>query len=231
MRILLVEDEEMLGAIIEKGLNKLGYAVDVAFDGEEALFQYGINEYDLMILDLNLPKIDGMDVLRKIRETDYQMKIIILSARSKVSERITGLDEGANDYLIKPFDFAELEARIRCLLRRSFIETPTQISIYGFVLDTNKKTVCYGDAEVELTKKEYSIFEYLLRNKNRVISAEEFVEHIWNNEFDPFSNVLRYHIHTLKKKAWRLLWWGNHKDNPWAGIYGRGGYGMKLIGR
>lgn len=200
MKILLVEDEEMLSSIIAKGLRKHGYAVDVVFDGEEALYYYEIYEYDLIILDLNLPKVDGIDVLRKIRKDDSDTKVLILSARTQVGERILGLDEGANDYLIKPFDFGELEARIRNLLRWSFIGVPANVIIGAFSVDTNAKKVCYKGETLTLTRKEYSIFEYLVLNKNKVISAEEFIEHIWDCESDPFSNSLRYHIHTLKKK-------------------------------
>ncbi|WP_291581421.1 response regulator transcription factor [Clostridium sp. UBA6640] len=200
MKILLVEDEEMLSAIIAKGLRKLGYAVDTVSDGEEALNYYEIYEYDLIILDLNIPKIDGIDVLRKIRKKDVDTKVLILSARTKVGERILGLDEGANDYLIKPFNFGELEARIRNLLRRSFSGTAAVITHGCFTMDTNAKKVCYGDELLSLTRKEYSIFEYLLMNKNKVISAEQLIEHIWDSEFDSFSNTVRYHIHTLKKK-------------------------------
>lgn len=200
MKILLVEDEEMLSAIVAKGLRKLGYAVDTVFDGEEALNFYEIYEYDLIILDLNIPKVDGIDVLRKIRKTDNDAKILILSARTKPSERILGLDEGANDYLIKPFDFGELEARIRNLLRRNFSGTSATITLGGFVVDTNAKKVCYKNEPLNLTRMEYNIFEYLLLNRNKVISTEQFVEHIWDSESDPFSNTLRYHIHMLKKK-------------------------------
>lgn len=200
MKILLVEDEEMLAAIIAKGLRKVGYAVDTVFDGEEALEYYDIYEYDIIILDLNIPKIDGLDVLRTIRKKDTDQKILILSARTKVNERILGLDEGANDYLIKPFDFGELEARIRNLLRRNFSGIPTTIVLDNFTIDTNAKRVTCNNDTLNLTRKEYSIFEYLILNKNKIISAEKLVEHIWDSEFDPFSNTLRYHIHTLKKK-------------------------------
>ncbi len=200
MKILLVEDEEMLAAIIAKGLRKVGYAVDTVFDGEEALEYYDIYEYDIIILDLNIPKIDGLDVLRTIRKKDTDQKILILSARTKVNERILGLDEGANDYLIKPFDFGELEARIRNLLRRNFSGIPTTIVLNNFTIDTNAKRVTCNNDTLNLTRKEYSIFEYLILNKNKIISAEKLVEHIWDSEFDPFSNTLRYHIHTLKKK-------------------------------
>lgn len=200
MRLLLVEDEEMLSEIIAKGLRKDGYAVDTAFDGEEALYLYEINEYDLIILDLNIPLIDGIDVLQKIRKADNSTKILILSARAEVDDRILGLDKGANDYLIKPFDFGELEARIRNLLRREFIQTPTILETKGIVIDTKLKKVEYKGQSLNLPRKEYAILEYLVIHKNEVVSAEQLIEHIWDNDFDPFSNALRYHICSLKKK-------------------------------
>lgn len=200
MRILLVEDEKMLSAMIAKGLRNAGYAIDAAYDGEDALYQYEVNEYDLIVLDLNLPKVDGLDVLRKIRETDGEIKILILSARTKIGDRILGLDEGANDYLIKPFDFGELDARIRSLLRREFVQAPPILDLNDLRVDTKAKKAVIGDTLVALTRKEYGILEYLLLHKNEVISAEKLTEHVWNNEFDPFSNTFRYHIHSLKKK-------------------------------
>lgn len=200
MRILLVEDEKKLSNSIVKGLTNAGYAVDAAYDGEEALYEYEVNEYDLIILDLNLPKKDGIDVLRKIREKDNEMKILILSARTKIDDRILGLDEGANDYLIKPFDFGELKARIRNLLRRDFVQKPQDLALNGLTVDTKAKRVLYHTQEITLTRKEYGILEYLMLHKNQIISAETLTEHVWNNEFDPFSNSFRYHIHSLKKK-------------------------------
>lgn len=200
MKLLLVEDEEMLSSIITKGLSKLGYAVDAVYDGEEALYNYEINEYDLIILDLNIPKTDGLEVLQTIRKNDMDTKILILSARTKIGDRIIGLDEGANDYLIKPFDFGELDARIRNLLRRNFIGTSSILTLDKFRVDTNAKKVCYENETLNLTRKEYNIFEYLILHKNQMISAEHIIEHIWDNEFDPFSNTVRYHIHMLKKK-------------------------------
>lgn len=200
MRILLVEDERKLSDSIVKGLSNAGYAVDAAYDGEEALYEYEVNEYDLIILDLNLPKKDGIDVLREIREKDNGMKVLILSARTKVDDRILGLDEGANDYLIKPFDFGELKARIRNLLRRDFVQKPQDLTLNGFTVDTKAKRVLYHTQEITLTRKEYGILEYLMLHKNQIISAETLTEHVWNNEFDPFSNSFRYHIHSLKKK-------------------------------
>lgn len=200
MRLLVVEDEEVLSGIIAKGLRTSGYAVDTAFDGEEAVYQHEVNDYDLIVLDLNLPVMDGMDVLKTIRQTDPKVKVLILSARSEVSDRILGLDEGANDYLIKPFDFAELEARVRNLLRMEFVQAPSTIMVDGLVIDTNRKSVERDGIPLNLPRKEYAILEYLASHKNQVISAEQLIEHIWDNDFDPFSNVLRYHISSLKKK-------------------------------
>lgn len=200
LKILLIEDEEMLSNTIAKGLKKTGFAVDQAYDGENALYSYEVNEYDLLILDLNLPVIDGMEVLSRIRERDCQTKILILSARSDVADRVCGLNQGANDYLIKPFDFDELVARIHNLLRQSFIQKPSMVSIKNVTLDLLKKTVTVKGTPLTLTNKEYAILEYLILNKERIISQSELFEHVWESETDPFSNTLKYHIYSLKKK-------------------------------
>lgn len=202
MKLLLVEDEPMLSKILEKGLKKCGYAVDVALDGKSAIDLYEINAcaYDLILLDLNMPFVDGMSVLKHIREKDLETRILILSARSDVDDRIAGLDSGANDYLTKPFDFKELEARIRSLLRRAFIQQDVALECQGIVVDTVQKRVVVNGAPVELTKKEYTILEYLMMNRNRVISAEQLIEHVWDSDVDMFTNPLKFQIHSLKKK-------------------------------
>lgn len=200
MKILLAEDEELLSNAISKGLKKLGFAVDQAFDGEMALYSYEVNEYDLIILDLNLPIIDGMEVLQRIRENDLEMKILILSARSGINDRVLGLNEGANDYLIKPFDFEELVARIHNLIRRAFSQTPAVFSVDRITIDVLSKTVTLDKAALPLTNKEYAIMEYLMLNQGRVIPQSELIEHIWNSEADPFSNALKFQLHSLKKK-------------------------------
>ncbi|MGN7762447.1 response regulator transcription factor [Paenibacillus sp. 22594] len=202
MKLLLVEDEEELASIIAKGLRKSGYAIDHAYDGEEALYLYEVNEYDLIILDVNLPKFDGLEVLNRIRNQDSFVKVLILSARSDVDDRVTGLDSGANDYLVKPFDFKELEARIRMLLRRSFIQTATVLACGDLTLHTVSKTVYYHESLLPLTKKEYAVLEYLFHNKNTVVSSEQIIEHVWDSEVDLFSNSLKYHIHSIKKKMY-----------------------------
>lgn len=200
MKLLLVEDEEELAAIISKGLRKSGYAVDNAYDGEEALYFYEVNEYDLIILDLNLPKLDGLEVLNKMRKRDSSIKVIILSARSDIEDRVIGLDMGANDYLIKPFDFKELEARIRMLLRISFTQNSAVPTCGMLEINTVSKVASIGKGQLQLTKKEYAILEYLLLHKDTVISFEQLIEHVWESEADLFSNSLKYHIHSIKKK-------------------------------
>lgn len=200
MKLLVVEDEEVIQNIISKGLKKKGYAIDQASNGKMALELFAVNEYDLIILDLNLPQVDGMEVLKQIRELNQEIKILILSARSQVEDKIKGLDGGSNDYMVKPFDFFELEARIRNLLRRNFIQLDTKIEIQNVILDSAKKEVLIGQTKVNLTRKEYAILEYLMLNHDHVISAEQLMEHVWESEMDLFSNTLKYHVSSLKKK-------------------------------
>ena len=200
MKLLFVEDNKSLSTIISKGLRKCSYAVDSAYDGEEALDLFTVNEYDLIILDLNLPKIDGLDVLQQIRGNNKSIKIIILSARTEIEDRVKGLDMGANDYLIKPFDFKELEARISCLLRRKYVQEDTVLEYKDIKVNTKGKNVLVGSHTLNLTKKEYAILEYLLINKGNAITAECLIEHIWESDVDLFSNSLKSHIYSLKKK-------------------------------
>lgn len=200
MKLLLVEDEEMLSKSIAKGLGMLGYAVDCAYDGEEALYFYELNEYDLMILDLNLPKIDGMEVLRRIRSQDEEFRVLILSARNTLEDKVSGLDCGSNDYLTKPFEFKELEARIRSLLRRNFTTRNTVLVCGCLKMDTAARRATCRGRELELTRKEYSLLEYLMVHAGKLVSAEELIEHAWDSEADLFSNSFRFHVHSLRKK-------------------------------
>ena len=202
MRLLVVEDERDLNRAIAKGLSKAGYAVDSAYDGEEALDMFDVNEYDLILIDLNLHKVDGIEVLKEIRKKNLFIRIMILSARSNVEDRVLGLDLGANDYMIKPFDFKELEARVRTLLRISYRQSPSVLMHDDIRLDTNTKEVFIIDKKVNLTRKEYAILEYLILNKERLVTSEEIFEHVWNNEADEFSNTLKYHMHALKRKLY-----------------------------
>ena len=201
MKLLVVEDEKVLQSALKKGFTKLGYAVDTADDGEEALEYWFSSYYDVVILDLNLPKKDGIDVLRAIREENADARVLILSARNEVEDRIIGLDLGANDYLGKPFHFKELEARVHALARREFRSRSSAVVCEeGLVIDTARKAVFVKEEEIQLTKKEYAILEYLALHKGRVISPEELIEHIWDSEADAFSNAFKVHISGLRKK-------------------------------
>lgn len=200
MRILIVEDEVDLCDSIAEGLQIDGYAVDTCYDGENAYELITTETYDLVILDLNLPGMDGIDILTEVRKQTKDLKVLILSARGSVSDKVLGLDIGANDYLTKPFDFEELEARIRSLLRRSFIQEDTILTFDAISLDTVKRTATVNDLPLSLTKKELALLEYFMLNPGKVISQEEMMEHVWNMEADSFSNAVRVHIASLRKK-------------------------------
>lgn len=201
MKLLIVEDEPVLRAALKKGFLKMGYAVDVAPDGEVAVETWMTGTYDALILDLNLPRIDGLDVLKHVRFHCPEANIIVLSARNEVEDRILGLDCGANDYMGKPFHFKELEARVRALLRRSFETKDSLIHCkYGVSIDTARKSVYVHSDYVNLTRKEYGILQYLALYKSKVISSEEIIEHVWESEHDLFSNAFKVHLCSLRKK-------------------------------
>ena len=200
MKILLVEDEEMLLESIREGLVHSGYVVDTALDGEEGSFMAFTNDYDLIILDINLPKKDGFEILREIRERDREVNIIMLTALSDVDDRVKGFDLGANDYVLKPFHFEELKARIRSLLRRQTTIKNAVIETSGISFDTTKRTFTIDGENLRLTAKEAGILEYLFFNLGRYVTTEELMEHVWNDEVDLFSNVVRVHMSALRKK-------------------------------
>ncbi|MGA3599823.1 response regulator transcription factor [Lysinibacillus agricola] len=205
MRILVVEDEIDLQEAIAEGLRIEGYAVDTCSNGEDAYELAYVENYDLVILDLNLPKMDGLKVLEKIREENNELKVLILSARSSVNDKVKGLDIGANDYLTKPFEFAELEARIRNLLRRKFVQENSLLSCGNINIDLSKRTAFVDEKELILTKKEFALLEYFLLNQEKVVSQEELIEHVWDGNADSFSGAIRVHIATLRKKMKVLL--------------------------
>lgn len=200
MKILVVEDEKKLLESIKEGLEHSGYVVDTALDGEEGSFMAFTNDYDLIILDINLPKKDGFEILREIREENRQVNIIMLTALSDVDDRVKGFDLGANDYVLKPFHFEELKARIRSLLRRQMTIKDAVIETSGISFDTAKRTFKFDGEELKLTQKEAGILEYLFFNLGRYVTTEELMEHVWNDEVDLFSNVVRVHMSALRKK-------------------------------
>jgi two-component system copper resistance phosphate regulon response regulator CusR len=201
MRVLLVEDEPSAARMLAKGLREHGYAVDLAADGEEALYDQSINEYDLIILDVMLPGKDGFEVCRTIREEGSGVPILMLTARDAVDDRIGGLDCGADDYLTKPFDFGELLARLRALLRRPDALLPQSIIIGDLEINVHARRVKRANQEIQLTSKEYTLLEYFARNVDRVLSRGEIAEHVWDQTFDLFSNSIEVYIQRLRRKV------------------------------
>ncbi len=184
MRILIVEDEKKVAAFIKKGLEEETYAVDVAHDGEEGLFLASESQFDLIILDLMLPKINGLEVLTKLRNKKVDTAIILLTAKDSVEDKVTGLNKGADDYLTKPFAFSELLARVRSLLRRGSGDTKTLLTVGDLTLDLVSHKVQRGGDEMELTGKEYSLLEYFMRNEGKVLTRTMIAEHVWDYNFD-----------------------------------------------
>jgi DNA-binding response OmpR family regulator len=200
MRILLVEDEPSAAQMLAKGLREQSYAVDVATDGEAAVYQAGINDYDLVILDVTLPLKDGFEVCRELRAGGLTFPILMLTARDAPPDRVAGLDSGADDYLTKPFDFHELLARLRALLRRGPALRPETVEIADFSIDMRARQVRRGGRQIELTAKEYALLEYLARRAGEVVSRAEIAEHVWEENFDPFSNLIEVYVQRLRRK-------------------------------
>jgi two-component system copper resistance phosphate regulon response regulator CusR len=200
MHVLLVEDDYRIADFVAKGLRENAYAVDVASDGDEATYLASINRYDVVILDVNLPKKNGFEVCREIRESGNTTPVLMLTARDAVEDRVSGLDTGADDYLTKPFEFRELLARLRALLRRHSEVRSPKITISDLEIDTISQTVHRGGTHIDLTTKEYALIEFLALNKGRVVGREEISDHVWDEGFDPFSNLIEVYIRRLRKK-------------------------------
>jgi two-component system, OmpR family, copper resistance phosphate regulon response regulator CusR len=201
MRVLLVEDEPRAAAVLAKGLREHAYAVDVAGDGESAIFQAATTDYDALILDIMLPHKDGLAACRAIRRSGNTVPILMVTARDAVEARIEGLDCGADDYLVKPFDFGELLARLRAVIRRGRQPLlPDRIAIGALTLDTRGRRALVDGREIALTAKEYALLEYLARRAGDVVSRGEIAEHVWDEHFDPLSNVVDVYIQRLRRK-------------------------------
>ncbi len=200
MKILLVEDDSRVSAFIRRGLREEQFTVDTAEDGEKAEFLTQTQDYDLIILDVMLPKKDGMEVLRRLRAEKKSTPVILLTARDKRSEKVAGLNAGADDYLTKPFGFEELLARVRALLRRHGNMVPVKLTAADLELDTQSRKVKRGGKELDLTNREYNLLDFFMRHLNQVVTRTMLSENVWEKDFDTFSNVIDVHVARLRKK-------------------------------
>jgi DNA-binding response OmpR family regulator len=200
MRILLVEDDARVASFIRRGLREENYTVDVAANGEDALFLAQTGEYDLIVLDLMLPKKNGLDVLRTLRSEGSAIAVLILTAKDELQDKVTGLNAGADDYLTKPFGFDELLARVRTLLRRRGALTPTVLKAADLELDVMRHRASRSGKPLSLTGREFALLEYFLRHANQVVTRTMLAEHVWEHDFDPLSNVIDVHIARLRRK-------------------------------
>jgi two-component system, OmpR family, copper resistance phosphate regulon response regulator CusR len=200
MRILIVEDERVAAEVLAKGLREQAYAVDIAVDGAAALEQVATNDYDLIVLDVMLPRVSGVDVCRHIRAEGLAVPVLMLTARGEPDHRVQGLDSGADDYLPKPYHFPELLARIRALLRRGPALAPSVLSFRDLTVDTRARRVERAGRVIALTAKEYTLLEYLLRHQGDVVGRADIAEHVWDDSFDPMSNLIEVYIQRLRRK-------------------------------
>ena len=208
MRVLVVDDEVELAEAVAKGLRRDGYAVDLAFDGEEAVEKLAVNDYDLVCLDLTLPGIGGREVCRRIRADDIRLevsaepppRVLMLTARDSLEDRVAGLDDGADDYLVKPFAFPELLARVRSLLRRDAGTSTALLQVADLELDTARHSAHRGSRPLELTAKEFALLRYFMSHHGEVLSQETLLEHVWDEYADPFTNTVRVTVGTLRRK-------------------------------
>lgn len=201
MRILLVEDDSRIARFVSQALREQAYAVDASADGEDALYKASVNDYDAVILDVMIPGRDGFEVCRELRSTGSAVPVIMLTARDAVPDRVAGLDSGADDYLTKPFEVAELLARLRALLRRGRAVRPALVAVADLRIDTRAHAVTRAGRKLELTAKEYALLEYLARERGRVLTRSEIAEHVWDENFDPLSNLIDVNINRLRRKV------------------------------
>jgi DNA-binding response OmpR family regulator len=200
MRILVIEDEIKVANFIKKGLEEEHYAVDTALDGESGLYMSEVNDYDLIVLDLMIPKIAGLDVLRRIRSNKNKVPILVVTAKDTAEDIVKGLDSGCDDYLTKPFEFKVFLARVRALLRRERVDTEPILKLADLILSPVTHRVTRGGKEIELTSKEYGLLEYFMRNPNKVLTRTMISEHVWDYHFDSMTNVVDVYVNYLRKK-------------------------------
>ena len=200
MRLLIVEDNSELSLLMEKGLGKAGFQVDTAYTGQDGEEKAYVNGYDVILLDLNLPDKDGIEILKFLRKSGIETPVIIITARDEIEERAFGLDLGADDYLTKPFELLELRARVQAVIRRFHGRTNPVLTVGLLNINSTRRTAEWGGESIQLSAKEFDILEYITMQHPAVVSSEEIVEHVYNEEFDPFSSVLRVHLTRLRKK-------------------------------
>ena len=200
MRILVVEDEQKVASFIKKGLEEEGYAVDVAADGEEGLALGLARVHDLIVLDIRLPKMDGLRVLQALRQDHVTAPVLLLTVRATIEDKVLGLDAGADDYLTKPFAFQELVARVRALLRRRAEADPAVLRIDDLTLDPARRTVTRGGEKIDLTPREFALLDYFMRNPGRVLTRTMIAEHVWDYSFDTSTNVIDVYVNYIRKK-------------------------------
>lgn len=220
MRILLAEDDGQLAKIVAQGLRENAYAVDVAADGEQAAYLAAVNTYDAIVLDVMLPKKNGFEVCQELRRRKSDVRVLMLTAKDAVTDRIAGLDSGADDYLTKPFNFDELLARLRAVLRRTGNALPNVVTIADLEIDTRSQGVKRGGRTITLTTKEYALLEFLARNAGRVVGRAEISDHVWDDNYDPLSNLIEAYINRLRRKL------EEHGESPL--IHTRRGAGYML---
>ncbi len=200
MHLLLVEDEKQIAKYLVKGLQRNGFAVDHVLTGKEALSILAVNTFDCLLLDLNLPDMDGLDIARKLRDDGSQLPILMLTARNEHEDILRGFKSGTDDYLPKPFDFEELLCRIQALIKRNYKNSDSILKTSDIEVNTTNRRVYKGGVEVKINAKEYGILEYLLRNRGKIVSQEELLEHVWDNSIDMFTDTIRANIKTLRQK-------------------------------
>lgn len=223
MQILVVEDEEKIANLLRRGLLEESYVVDLAKDGEEALYKFDINEYDLVILDLMLPKVNGVEVCRTIRKKNTSIPIIVLTAKDAIEDKVAGLDAGADDYVIKPFSFTELLARIRALFRRGNKADPVVLQIANLSLDPATRMAQRGKKTITLTAREYALLEYFMRHQNMVLTKTQLLEHVWDYNYDGLSNIVETYVKYLRQKLQT-----SHKERELIHTLRGSGYIMKV---
>ncbi len=200
MQILIVEDEQKIANFLRRGLLEKNYSVDIAKDGEEALYKFDINTYDLILLDIMIPKGDGITVCKRIRESNTSIPILLLTAKDSAEEKTAGLDGGADDYVTKPFSFGELLARIRALLRRGKKADPVILKFSNLSLETATRSIRRGQKVIQLTQREYVLLEYFMRNPNQILTKTEILENVWDYNYNGLSNIVETYIKYLRKK-------------------------------